>query len=161
MNILIDDRQSVMEIRDEVYDLLEQVAKRSIELEGLRPDVEISIILIDNEQIKELNRDFRGIDRETDVLSFPAIDYESDEDEPTEDINMDTGDLILGDIAISVEKAAQQAEEYGHSFYREMGFLTVHGMFHLLGYDHEDEEEAVIMRQREEMVLSSLGLERE
>lgn len=161
MNVFIDNRQSVMEIRDEVYELLEQIVKRSVESEGLEQGIEVSIILIDNEQIKELNKNFRGIDRETDVLSFPAIDYQDDEDEPADNINMDTGDLILGDIAISVEKAAEQAQDYGHSFYREMGFLTAHGMFHLLGYDHEDEQEAVVMHQKEEAVLSSLGLTRD
>jgi len=158
MNIFIDNRQSVMEIRDDLYDLIENVIKRTIEEEGLEEEVEVSVVLVDNKQIKELNCDFRGVDHETDVLSFPAIDYEEDEQS---DINLDTGDLILGDIAISVEKAAEQAQEYGHSFYREIGFLTAHGMFHLLGYDHETEEEAVQMRSKEENVLASLGLTRD
>lgn len=158
MNIFIDNRQSIMEIRDDLYDLIENVIKRAIEEEGLEEEAEVSVILVDNKQIKELNCDFRGVDRETDVLSFPAIDYEEDEQS---DINLDTGDLILGDIAISVEKAAEQAREYGHSFYREIGFLTAHGMFHLLGYDHETEEEAAQMRSKEENVLASLGLTRD
>lgn len=171
MNIFIDDRQSVINIRDDIYDILEQAVKLAVEMEKLKSNVEVSIILIDNQQIRELNRDFRGVDKETDVLSFPAIEYEySDTDEQnwddmmdqlTEDTNFDSGDLILGDIAISVEKAAQQAEEYGHSFYREVAFLAVHGMFHLLGYDHENEDDARIMRRKEEAVLSALGLTRE
>ena len=110
---------------------------------------------MDNEQIRELNRDYRNKDAATDVLSFPLGE------DGVYDKNEETGALLLGDIVISVERAKEQAEQYGHSLERELGWLTVHSMLHLLGYDHETgEEEARDMRAREEAVLTSLGLTR-
>ena len=105
----------------------------------------VSVLICDNETIKELNATWRNIDKETDVLSFPMEDDER----------------ILGDIVLSLEKACQQAEEYGHSPAREIGFLTVHSMLHLYGYDHIEEEDRVKMRKMEEEILSSIGLLRE
>ena len=110
---------------------------------------EVSISFVDNQEIKQLNAEFRSRDMETDVLSFPLGEN------GVFDKNEDTGAYMLGDIVISVEKAVSQAKLYGHSFQREMGFLTVHSMLHLLGYDHETGGlEAAKMREKEEMILS-------
>ncbi len=123
--------------------------------EDFRADAEISVTFVTNEQIHEINREFRNIDRETDVLSFPLGEN------GVYDLNPVTNRYMLGDIVISVEKAKQQAEEYGHSISREIGWLTVHSMLHLLGYDHVDsEEDEKIMHKKEEENLSVLGLYR-
>ena len=116
----------------------------------------ISISFIDNREIKHLNAEFRGKDIETDVLSFPLGEN------GVYDLNMDTGAKLLGDIVISMEKAMEQAELYNHPLQREIGFLTVHSMLHLLGYDHEDGGiEAVRMREKEETVLTQIGWKRD
>jgi probable rRNA maturation factor len=118
--------------------------------------VEVSVSFVDNEQIRELNAEYRNKDAATDVLSFPLGEND------VYDINEETGASLLGDIVISVERAMEQAESYGHSLDREIGFLTVHSMFHLLGYDHETgEEDAKEMRRCEEEVLQAIGLTRE
>ena len=103
----------------------------------------------DNQQIHELNLQYRGVDRPTDVLSFPLMDFSGESDEPV---------VSLGDIVISLEKAQEQADEYGHSFEREVAFLTVHSMLHLLGYDHMEEDEERDMRARQRTVMELLGL---
>ena len=108
----------------------------------------------DNEGIRELNNRFRGIDRPTDVLSFPLLDFEGSEEPPT-----DERETQLGDIVLSLERAAEQAEEYGHSYEREIAFLCVHSMLHLLGYDHETgEEDELDMRRRQTEIMDRLGL---
>ena len=117
---------------------------------------EISVSFVDNEQIRELNRDYRGKDAATDVLSFPLGE------DGVYDKNEETGAYLLGDVVISVERAKEQASLYGHSLERELGWLTVHSLLHLLGYDHETcEEDAHDMRRREEQILVSLRLTRE
>lgn len=119
-------------------------------------NAEVSVRFVDNEIIHELNNEYRGIDRPTDVLSFPLGE------DGVYDINYDTGAKMLGDIVISVERAMEQAKEYNHSLQREIGFLTVHSMLHLLGYDHENGGlEQVRMREKEEAVLTKLGLKRD
>lgn len=125
---------------------------------------EVDITLTDNEGIREINREYREIDSATDVLSFPIEEFF--EGQPPEDVGMDidpeTGMLALGDMIISVERAREQAGEYGHSFDRECAYLTVHSMLHLVGYDHLDEgEQKKRMRHMEETVMTSMGLERE
>lgn len=125
---------------------------------------EVDITLTDNEGIREINREYREIDSATDVLSFPIEEFS--EGQPPEDVGMDidpeTGMLALGDMIISVERAREQAGEYGHSFDRECAYLTVHSMLHLVGYDHLDEgEQKKRMRHMEETVMTSMGLERE
>jgi len=124
---------------------------------------EVDVQLTDDEGIREINRDTRQIDRATDVLSFPMLDwYDGVGDMPGDtETDPDTGVVFLGDMVISVERARQQAEEYGHSFERECAYLTVHSILHMLGYDHvEDEPRKARMRQREEQVLAVLGLTR-
>lgn len=125
---------------------------------------EVDITLTDNEGIREINREYREIDSATDVLSFPIEEFS--EGQPPKDVGMDidpeTGRLALGDMIISVERAREQAGEYGHSFDRECAYLTVHSMLHLVGYDHLDEgEQKKRMRHMEETVMTSMGLERE
>ena len=126
---------------------------------------EVSVLLTDNAGIQEVNRNMRGIDRPTDVLSFPSAEYESPADfdglEEQDVFNPETGEYILGDILISAEKVRSQAAEYGHSERRELAFLTAHSMLHLMGYDHEDEEERRIMEERQEAILQRIGITRE
>ena len=120
-----------------------------------RNTCEVSVTFTDNEKIQKINNEFRGIDKPTDVLSFPLTDYESN-DVPF----VDELDGSLGDIVISLERAKEQAEEFGHSFDREIAFLTVHSMLHLLGYDHvNNEEEELDMRRRQSDVLTNMGLD--
>lgn len=152
MELLIDNRQAIYKIDKDLLGLLENLALACLQHEGWDLDYEISLSLVDDEEIRNLNRDYRGLDQATDVLSFPLIDW----GQAGGLVAM--GEKLLGDIVISVERALVQAKEYGHSFQREMGFLLVHSMFHLMGYDHGTEEEAENMRKKEEAVLSSLKL---
>lgn len=139
--------------REKLSGLLEQGIEKAIHLSGGSEEAEVSLTLVDDARIHELNRDYRGVDRPTDVLSFAL--QEETEDEP--DI-LDYEDDLLGDIIISVERARAQATEYGHAFERELVYLAVHGTLHLLGYDHMEEEDKSQMRQQEEAVMSQLGL---
>ena len=121
--------------------------------EGIDTDrAEISLTLVEPEEIKSLNAEYRNVDSVTDVLSFPQ--FEDKEQMPSE------GELCLGDVVICVERAQQQAEEYGHSFEREMVYLLVHSLLHLLGYDHMDDDEKAIMREKEEHVMEHVDLRR-
>jgi probable rRNA maturation factor len=127
----------------------------TLDYEGYKNNAEVSVTFTDNEKIQKINNEFRGIDKPTDVLSFPLTDYES-ADVPF----VDELDGSLGDIVISLERAKEQAEEFGHSFDREIAFLTVHSMLHLLGYDHvNNEEEELDMRKRQSDVLTNMGLD--
>ncbi|MGF7185496.1 putative rRNA maturation factor [Desulfitispora alkaliphila] len=119
--------------------------------------VEVSALLVDDQEISSLNRDYRDIDSATDVLSFPQ--YEKIE-QIMHESEASPHPILLGDIVISLETCVRQAEEYGHSAERELGFLVVHGMLHLLGYDHLDDEEKIKMRSKEEQVLTKMGLGR-
>jgi probable rRNA maturation factor len=118
-------------------------------------------------RIREQNRECRGIDRETDVLSFPNLDFERegefliDEDNEADCFDPDSGELILGDIMISVDRVKEQAESYGHSTKREFAFLVAHSMLHLCGYDHMEEGEAAVMEKKQEDILTGLGITRE
>ena len=128
--------------------------------------MEISLILTDNERIREVNRENREIDRETDVLSFPNVDFEKEsefifsEEQEADYFDPETGELILGDIMISVDKVKEQAFNYGHSLKREFAFLVAHSMLHLCGYDHMEETEAAVMEKKQEAVLQKLGITR-
>ena len=132
--------------------LTKRAVKAALGYEGVDFDTEVSVTFTDNEKIKELNSLHRGIDRPTDVLSFPLVDW----DEPA-DVEPDA----LGDVVISLERAEEQAAEYGHSLEREVAFLTVHSVLHLLGYDHEiSEEDEREMFSRQEEILKTMGLQR-
>ena len=156
INLIAENEQDKIEITDKMLALMKSCAESVLITEGLEGSFEISLTITDNESIRQINNAFRGIDKETDVLSFPLSD---DKSFP---VNMDSGDYLLGDIVISAEKAAEQAEEYCHSREREFGFLTVHSVLHLLGYDHvNDEAEGKIMQAREKEALERIGLTRE
>ena len=141
--------------------MLRRTVKAALAAEGVACDCEINVLLTDDEGIREVNRDMREIDRATDVLSFPMFDLVPGEHPDEYDADPDTGLVPLGDMCISVERAKAQAEEYGHSFDREICYLCVHSVLHLLGYDHLDEGEMKRqMRGREEEIMSTLKLER-
>ena len=141
--------------------MLRRTVKVALTAEGMESDCEINILLTDDEGIREVNRDMRDIDRATDVLSFPMFDLVPGEHPDEMDADPATNLVPLGDMCISVERARAQAEEYGHSFEREICYLCVHSVLHLLGYDHLDEGEMKRqMREREEVIMSQLKLER-
>lgn len=129
-------------------------------------ECEVNLTLTDNEGIHELNREYRDIDRPTDVLSFPMVDYEEPnnlsiaEENASDYFNPDTGELMLGDIVISAEKVIEQANEYGHSIRREFCFLIVHSMLHLFGHDHMEEDERIIMEGLQREILDAAGITR-
>ncbi|MNC24406.1 Endoribonuclease YbeY [compost metagenome] len=157
-----NNEQEEYEITDALIALLDSILQKAGEAEGVEKG-EVDLTFVDNERIHELNREYRGIDRPTDVLSFamneagedePEIIYAFDDDEYGEVPNS------LGDIIISVTRAKEQAEEYGHSLERELGFLFVHGFLHLLGYDHQDAESEAEMMSKQEHVLEQVGLTR-
>lgn len=155
--IQIDNAQNKIKNTREIKKLIKTICEKALEYEKFDKPYELSVSLVDNEHIRELNKEFRQKDVETDVLSFPIIDW---------DEGIGSGDLygkyvILGDVALSLEKAKAQSEEYGHSLDREIAFLTAHSILHLLGYDHtEDEESRKVMREREEAILALCGLTR-
>lgn len=155
IKVIIDDRQKKVRIPTGTRMLVRRCCNAVLRSEKFEGSAEISVSLVDNEEIHSINKQHRNIDKATDVLSFPL--GENGE----YDINNDTGAKMLGDIIISVETALEQSKEYGHSFQREMAFLTVHSMLHLLGYDHVNGGlEAVRMREKEEYVLAQIGLPR-
>ena len=146
--------------------IIKDVVEASLDYEKCPYEAEVNVILTDNETIREINRDHRQIDSATDVLSFPMVDYESPSDfdhveDAVEDyFNPETGELMLGDIVISVEKVEEQAEKYGHSQTRELAFLVAHSMLHLCGYDHMEEEERLLMEERQRAILETRGYTR-
>lgn len=148
-------------------EVFETVAEAVLEQEGCPYESQISLMITDNEGIREFNRDNRGIDKETDVLSFPNIDFvqssdfELVEEDEADYFDPETGELILGDIIISAEKVKQQAAEYGHSEKREYAFLVAHSMYHLCGYDHMEEEEEAVMNEKQELLLQYLEITRD
>lgn len=151
----------------EVEETAALVVETVLETEGCPYEASVSILLTDNERIRQFNRDFRETDSSTDVLSFPNIAYETPADfsgverEAADCFDPDTGELILGDIIISADRLREQAKAYGHSEKREFAFLVAHSMFHLTGYDHETEQEAAVMEEKQENVLHKLRITRE
>lgn len=160
-NITIEDEQNSVALQEKQLELIERTALECIEDANLEDACDISIILVDDEKIKMLNREFRNNDAPTDVLSFPMLEMmEGNVLYEEGDLDLDTGLLLLGDIVISLETADRQALEYGHSLERELAFLTSHGVFHLLGYDHVDESGGKRMFEKQEEVLTKMGLQR-
>lgn len=145
-------------IGEETIEFIEKLLKHAAEKEGLTKDTEISLTFVTNEEIREINREYRGKDTPTDVISFAMEEQGEGEIEILGEESMPT---VLGDIIISIERAKEQAEEYGHSYKRELGFLTVHGFLHLLGYDHMNEEDEKEMFSKQDEILNSFGLRRE
>lgn len=202
MNVLITNEQDKIPADQDIEELVKSAVAASLEYMGVDRDAEISVLFTDNENIRELNREHRGIDRATDVLSFPMYEFDQDgemideyglcdEDNIDDEIGADDssdknelsyesgeydaydvydeneeyGDLFedelcLGDIVISLERAAKQAKEYGHSFQREVAFLTVHSMLHLLGYDHMTPEDEKEMFGHQKKIMEKLGISR-
>lgn len=162
MAVLIENLQDKLEITEKMYALINNAVEFSLKREAFDIPSEISVLLVDNEYIRELNKEHRDVDKPTDVLSFPMVDMMEGKIQSTEgDYDMDENLLLLGDIVVSAEMTQEQAESFGHSFERELAFLVTHGVFHLLGYDHEDEEAAKRMFDRQEAVLVQMGLTRE
>jgi probable rRNA maturation factor len=166
--IYIDNRQNKVKIDEKLEEVLEQVIAKTIEEEKVDKKVQISIIFVDNDEIKELNNEFRGIDKVTDVLSFPMLEYPDHKvfkdvylNYAFEESCFEGEELILGDMALSLEKALEQSKEYNHSFNREVAYLTVHSILHLLGYDHIEEEDKIRMRHREEEILNKFNIKRQ
>ncbi|WP_084111752.1 rRNA maturation RNase YbeY [Paramaledivibacter caminithermalis] len=147
----IVNNQDIIKYESSLVDLVKKVVVKSLETENVDKNIEVSISFVDNSEIRYLNKNFRNKDKETDVLSFPQYDA-------IEKIKEEKNLVILGDIVISLEKAKEQAIEYGHSFEREVAFLTAHSMFHLFGYDHDTDENTMLMRKKEEEVLDLLGI---
>ena len=137
-------------------ELLKKVVQTVLEVEQVKHDMDIYITLTNNEEIHTINKEYRNVDKPTDVLSFPM--YERNEIYKLKEEKESDVEEILGDIIISIPKVKEQADEYGHSFERELSYLLTHGMLHLLGYDHMIEEEKTIMRKQEEIVLAKLNI---
>lgn len=145
--------------------LMKKVIEQVLDYEGCPYEVEINIVITDNEEIRAVNAEYRQIDRATDVLSFPMISYDvpgdfSKVEEDNTLFHPETGELLLGDIMISIDKVYEQAEQYGHSVERELGFLTAHSMLHLCGYDHMEEEERNAMEQKQREIMDLVQLYR-
>ena len=153
IRVIIDNKQKNVKIPTGLRMLIRRCCNAVLRMEKFEGPAEISVTVVNNEQIHELNRQYRGKDMPTDVLSFPMGEN------GVYDVNHDTGAKILGDIVISMEKAVEQAKRYDHSLEREVGYLTAHSMLHLLGYDHETSGlDRVRMREKEEQIMTQLGL---
>ncbi len=162
--------ETEIELKLDYNKIINDVVEEAADYEKCPYEIEVNVVLTDNAAIHEVNKEYRQVDSPTDVLSFPMIEYaapadfeslEEDMEEYPEDyFNPDTGELILGDIMISVEKVMEQADKYGHSEERELAFLTAHSMMHLFGYDHMEEEETKIMEAKQSEVLELLGITR-
>ncbi len=157
VTVYFTNKQEKQKIGYRVRELIKTAITKTLAHERFRGDAEVSVSFVDNEEIHKLNREFRGKDKPTDVLSFPMWE----DDEPAGDIDPALGAIMLGDIVISVERAKEQAEEYGHSLTREVCFLAVHSTLHLVGYDHETSEaHEKYMNDTQEKILSKMGLRR-
>ena len=159
------DYETDREIGIEYEELAKKVVQKVLDMEGCPYDAQVNLVLTDNEEIQRVNTEFREIAAPTDVLSYPMIPFETPADyaiveEDESYFDLDTDELLLGDIMISVDKVFAQAEEYGHSVTREFCFLVAHSMLHLLGYDHMTPEEAVVMENKQRTALDELGITR-
>ncbi|MCH5273470.1 MAG: rRNA maturation RNase YbeY [Lachnospiraceae bacterium] len=146
--------------------LIERVIEKTLDFAGCPYEAEVNVLLTDNASIREINKENRGVDAPTDVVSFPFAEYDRPgnfdtlEETQPEVFHPDTGELMLGDIVISVERVVSQAEEYGHSAERELGFLTAHSVLHLCGFDHQEEEERKTMEEKQREVMNALKIYR-
>ena len=155
IKVVIENKQKTVKIPTGIRLLIRRCCHAVLEMENFEGSAEVDVSIVDNAQIQEINREHRKIAAVTDVLSFPLGENGH------YDVNPETGAKMLGDIVLSIERAVEQAEQFGHSLQREIGYLTVHSILHLLGYDHVDGGlEAVRMREREEAVMTSVGLPR-
>ncbi len=153
IKVIITNKQKEVKIPTGLRMLIRRCCNAVLKLENFEGSVEVSVTLVNNAQIRELNSQYRDKDRVTDVLSFPMGEN------GVYDVDPNTGAKLLGDIVISMETAVEQADRFGHSLQREVGYLTAHSMLHLLGYDHEDNGlQRIRMREKEEQVMTQLGL---
>lgn len=148
MEILIDNRQDKVEMDEDIQAIINRSIRAVLDYENIEEEYEVSVSFVDNQEIREINSEFRDVDKETDVLSFPL----------EQDFLIEGEIPILGDIIISCEKALEQAKEYGHDFKREISYLTVHSSLHLLGYDHIGEDEKDLMRNKEKEIMKILKI---
>lgn len=154
--VLFSNSQKLYKITPQLRALIKRCCEQTLTFEDIDDNAQVSVTFVDNEEIHALNKEYRNVDRPTDVLSFPLGD------ENGFDVDNSSNAILLGDIVISVEKAISQAKEYGHSAEREIAFLTVHSMLHLLGYDHEtSDQDEKDMFARQEEILSQLGITRD
>ncbi len=161
LELIWENQQDKIKITDELFDKIRLSIEKTLEYEEFTDDAEISLTFVDNEEIRELNNSSRGKDSATDVLSFPLLEQEEDGTLIIYDEDIVDGRVLLGDIVISAQRAQEQSEEYGHSLIREMCFLAVHSVLHLLGYDHErSEEEEKIQFEKQDEILTLLGITR-
>lgn len=159
---MIENEQEKIEVTPEMTQTIQDVIYAVMKEEQCAFEAEVSVTLTDNSVIHTLNREHRGVDRPTDVLSFPMLDLDENGGLQIDALDYDGGCVLLGDIVISMERAQEQADEYGHSLKREVAFLTAHSMLHLLGYDHVDDAEGErVMCEKQEAVLTKLGITRE
>lgn len=165
--IYVENNQNDFLIDEDFIKDIEKVADFALKKEAVNINYELSILLVNNIEIKNINKKHRNIDNETDVLSFPLLDYPKDNvfsevylECKFDETYLDGEDLLLGDIVISLEKALEQSKDYGHSFKREVAYLIVHSILHLLGYDHMEIAEKAVMRKREEYILGELNIGR-
>ncbi|MCH3973069.1 MAG: rRNA maturation RNase YbeY [Oscillospiraceae bacterium] len=152
IRVMIENKQKAVKIPTGLRMLVRRCCNAVLRMEHFDASAQVSVTFVDNNQIHKLNKQYRDVDAPTDVLSFPMGE------KGVYDTDYSTGTKILGDIVISMEKAVEQADRYGHSLEREVGYLTAHSMLHLLGYDHEEGIERVHMREKEEQVMAELGL---
>lgn len=166
MNIYLEDEYEFFEQHKDILTNVRQVIGECLKVEHVNQKAEVSLTVVDEEEIQRINKEQRDIDRVTDVLSFPQIEPQSqgginwERKDWNGYMNLDTQDIILGDIVLCYEVAKKQAQEYSHSLEREVCFLVAHSMFHLLGYDHMTKEEEKVMIAKQENVLSNLGISR-
>ena len=162
MRLFLED-EGALDLKLPYEELATKVADAVLDYEKCPYEAQVELLLTMNEEIRQMNLEFRGIDRATDVLSFPMVDYEQPGEfdfleEADEYFHPETGELLLGDIVISKEKVIEQAEEFGHSIEREFAFLITHSVLHLTGYDHIEEEERLVMEDRQRQILSKLNI---
>lgn len=165
--IYVDNRQDKVNINNKEIEELKKIIVFALEEEDVLISTEVSLLFVDNQEIRKINSETRGLDKETDVLSFPMLDYPKDKvyKDSYKDFNFDAtyldgDDLVLGDIVLSLEKALEQSKDYEHSLEREISYLVVHSILHLLGYDHMEEKGKEKMRKREEDILNKLKISR-
>lgn len=162
IELFVENNQNNIEITEEIIETAKKACAETLRYEDCDFDAQISLTFVDNEEIRRLNKEFRQKDAATDVLSFPMLEFDENGDILDAEYDVDGEEIVLGDIVISAERALSQAEEYGHSFLREVIFLVVHSMLHLLGYDHVgSESEEMVMRKKQTEILNQLGITRE
>ena len=162
-----DNRQNSIEVTDDLINIINEVCDVALKDEEVTIPYQISLLFVDNNEIREINNETRGIDKVTDVLSFPMLDYPENmvfknvyKNKKFNEIYLDGEELVLGDMVLSLERAKEQSIEYNHSSEREVCYLVVHSILHLLGYDHMNDEDKAKMRTREEEILGKLNIKR-